>query len=63
MCQAVVYVNDEEHADELRSWADSIQHSGKVDVAIRLFAAAASLQNAGDHLSKLLEEACGIVPF
>jgi hypothetical protein len=46
-----------EHADELRSWADSMQHSDKVDVAKRLFAAAASLQNAGDHLSKLLEEA------
>jgi predicted RNA-binding protein len=46
-----------EHADELRSWADSMQHSGKVDVAKRLFSAAASLQNAGDHLSKLLEEA------
>jgi predicted RNA-binding protein len=46
-----------EHADELRSWADNMQHSGKVDMAKRLFAAAASLENAGDHLSKLLEEA------
>jgi predicted RNA-binding protein len=49
-----------EHADELRSWADSMRHSGKVDVAERLFAAAASLENAGDHLSKLLEEASGV---
>jgi predicted RNA-binding protein len=49
-----------EHADELRSWADLIQHSGKVDVAKRLSDAAASLQNAGDHLSKLLEEASGV---
>ena len=50
-----------EHADELRSWADNMQHSGKVDVAKRLSAAAASLQNAGDHLSKLLDEV-GEVP-
>ena len=45
-----------EHADELRSWADSIQNSGKEDVAKGLHAAAASLQTAGDHLSKLLGE-------
>ena len=49
-----------EHADELRSWADSMQHSGKVDVAKRLSAAAASLHKAGDYLSKLLEEAGGV---
>ena len=49
-----------EHADELRSWADSIQNSGKEDVAKGLYAAVASLQNAGDHLSKLLEEVSGV---
>jgi predicted RNA-binding protein len=49
-----------EHADELRSWADRVQHSGNVDVAKRLSAAAASLQNAGDHLSNLLEEVTGV---
>ena len=49
-----------EHADELRSWADSMQHSNKMVVAKRLSAAAASLQNAGDHLSKLLEEVGGV---
>ena len=49
-----------EHADELRSWADRVQHSGNVDVAKRLSAAAASLQNAGDHLSNLLEEVNGV---
>ena len=49
-----------EHADELRSWADSMQHSNKMVVAKRLSAAAASLQNAGDHLSKLLEETSGV---
>jgi predicted RNA-binding protein len=49
-----------EHADELRSWADNMQHSGKVDVAKRLFAAAALLENAGDHLSKLMGEASGV---
>jgi predicted RNA-binding protein len=49
-----------EHADELRSWADSMQHSGKVDVAKMLSAAAVSLQNAGEHLSKLLQEAGGV---
>jgi predicted RNA-binding protein len=49
-----------EHADELRSWADTMQHSGKVDVAEELSAAAASLENAGDHLSKLLEKANGV---
>ena len=48
-----------EHADELRSWADSMQYSSKIDVAKRLFAAATSLQNAGDHLLKLLGEASG----
>jgi hypothetical protein len=37
-----------------------MQHSGKVDVAKSLSAAAASLQNAGDHLSSLLEEASGV---
>jgi predicted RNA-binding protein len=49
-----------EHANELRSWADSMQHSGKVDVAERLFAAVASLQKASDQLSRLLEEASGV---
>ena len=45
-----------EHADELRSWADLIQLSGRVDVAERLFATAALLEEAGDQLSKLLDE-------
>jgi predicted RNA-binding protein len=49
-----------EHADEMRSWAESMQHGGKVDVAKALFAAAASLENAGDHLSKLLDEVGGV---
>lgn len=48
-----------EHADELSSWAERIQLSGKVDVAERLFAAAASLQKTGDQLSKLLDEVGG----
>ena len=52
--------NNVEHADELRSWADRIRRSGEVDVAKKLFAAAASLQNAGDILSELLEEASGV---
>lgn len=45
-----------EHADELRTWAERIQLAGKVDVAEKLLAAAASLQQAGDHLSNLLDE-------
>ena len=49
-----------EHAGELRSWANSMQDSGKVDAAKRLSAAAASLQNAGDHLLRLLEETSGV---
>ena len=49
-----------EHADELRSWADSMQHNGKVDAAKMLSAAAASLQNAGEHLSRLLKEVSGM---
>jgi hypothetical protein len=52
-----------EHADELRSWADSMQHGGQVYVAKRLSAAAASLQMAGDHLSKLLEEASEVAGY
>ena len=46
-----------EHAGELRSWGDCIQLSGRVDVAERLFAAAALLEKAGDQLSRLLGEA------
>ena len=49
-----------EHADELRTWAERIQLFDDEDAAERLFAAAASLQNAGDHLSKLLDEASGV---
>ena len=49
-----------EHADELRSWADSMQHSGNVDATKMLSAAAASLQKAGEHLSKLLKESGGM---
>jgi predicted RNA-binding protein len=45
-----------EHADELRSWTDLMQLSGRVDVAERLFATAALLEEAGDQLSKLLDE-------
>ena len=49
-----------EHADELRSWADSMQQDGKVDAAKMLSAAAASLRNAGEHLSRLLKEVSGM---
>jgi hypothetical protein len=45
-----------EHADELRAWAERIQLAGKADVAEKLLAAAASLQQAGDQLSNLLDE-------
>ena len=45
-----------EHADELRTWAERIQLAGKADVAEKLLAAAALLQQAGDHLSNLLDE-------
>lgn len=45
-----------EHASELRTWAERIQLTGKADVAEKLLAAAASLQQAGDHLSNLLDE-------
>ena len=45
-----------EHADELHTWAERIQLFGKEDAAERLFAAATSLQNSGDYLSKLLDE-------
>lgn len=45
-----------EHAGELRDWAERIQLAGKMDAAERLRAAAASLQQAGDHLSNLLDE-------
>jgi hypothetical protein len=45
-----------EHADELRTWAERIQLMGEEDAAEKLFAAAASLQNAGDPLSMLLDE-------
>ena len=49
-----------EHADELRSWADSMQYSSKIDVAKRLSAAAALLEKAGDQLSRLLDEVGGV---
>ena len=45
-----------EHAGELRTWAERIQHAGQADVAERLLAAAASLQQAGEHLSDLLNQ-------
>jgi hypothetical protein len=45
-----------EHAGELRTWAKRIQLAGEADVAKKLLAAAASLQQAGDHLSNLLDE-------
>jgi hypothetical protein len=45
-----------EHASELRTWAERIQLTDKADVAKKLLAAAASLQQAGDHLSNLLDE-------
>jgi hypothetical protein len=49
-----------EHADELRTWAERIQLLGEEGAAERLLAAAASLQNAGDHLSMLLDEFGGM---
>jgi hypothetical protein len=45
-----------EHASELRTWAERIQLAGEADVAEKLLAAAASLQQAGDHLANLLDE-------
>jgi len=45
-----------EHASELRIWAERVQLAGRMDAAERLLAAAASLQQAGDHLSHLLDE-------
>lgn len=49
-----------EHANELRTWAERIRLIGREDAAERLFAAAASLQSAGDHLSKLSDEVGGM---
>jgi nickel/cobalt exporter len=45
-----------EHADELRTWAERIQLTGREDVAERLLVAAAALQQAGDQLSDLLNQ-------
>ena len=45
-----------EHADELRTWAERIQLAGQANVVARLLAAAASLQQTGDHLANLLDE-------
>ena len=45
-----------EHARELQTWAERIQQAGREDVAERLLAAAEALQQAGDHLSNLLDE-------
>lgn len=45
-----------EHASELRILAERIQLAGLADAAEKLLAAAASLQQASDHLSNLLAE-------
>jgi hypothetical protein len=48
--------HNEEHAHEFRTWAERMQLIGQADLAERLLAAAASLQQAGDHLSNLLDK-------
>jgi hypothetical protein len=45
-----------EHTTELRDWANRLQDAGKPELVEGLLAAAASLQQAGDHLSNLLEK-------
>lgn len=45
-----------EHADELHTWAERMQVAGDAGAAQRLSAAAASLEKAGDYLSKLSDE-------
>jgi len=45
-----------EHTRELQTWTERLQLVGREDVAERLLAAAAALQQAGDHLSNLLDE-------
>ena len=44
-----------EHARELQTWAKRLQQAGQKDGADRLLAAANMLQQAGDHLSSLLD--------
>ena len=48
--------HNEEHAHEFHTWAERMQRIGKADLAERLLAVAASLQQAGDHLANLLDE-------
>ena len=48
--------HNEEHAHEFRTWTERMQRIGKADSAERLLAAATSLQQAGDHLSNLLDK-------
>ena len=45
-----------EHTRELQTWAERLQLIGQEDVAEKLLAAAEALQQAGDHLSNLLDE-------
>ncbi len=48
--------HNKEHAQEFHTWAERMQGIDKADLAESLLAASASLQQAGDHLSKLLDE-------
>lgn len=48
--------HNQEHAQEFQAWAERMQGIDKADLAESLLAAAASLQQAGDHLSNLLGE-------
>jgi nickel/cobalt exporter len=45
-----------EHAGELRTWAEHMQFAGETGMAQSLFAAAASLEKAGEQLAKLSDE-------
>jgi hypothetical protein len=45
-----------EHAAELRTWAGRLQYAGQADVADKLLAAAASLQDTVDLLTELLPQ-------
>lgn len=51
-----------EHANEFRAWAERVQLAGQAGVADKLFAAATSLQNACDLLSRLQDELGSAAP-
>lgn len=48
--------HNKEHAQEFHTWAERMEGIDKADLAESLLAAAASLQQASDHLSKLLNK-------